>query len=247
MATINKVSRVSLNVDVNTYLLLHFNGADGATSTVDDTGRHGTINCSGTAQLDTSEKKFGTASLILDGDGDYLGLPDSSDWDICGSLEDDWTIDLWIKYSSTLLDYKTYLCQFENANNYWTFRSSASSIKMTFLHNGTLEEMGSGIKIDDTNWHHVAMIKIDNVYSIYLDGTQISYNTTSATDTYASTLRIGIKEASIPDYFYGFMDEIRIQHSNIFNASPNVGKTDTIVVPTSEYGKQIKKITGVSN
>lgn len=31
------------------------------------------------------------------------------------------------------------------------------------------------------------------------------------------------------------MDEIRIEHSNVFSADPNVGKTDTITVPTSEY------------
>ena len=37
------------------------------------------------------------------------------------------------------------------------------------------------------------------------------------------------------EYFYGYMDEIRIQHSNIFSATPVVGLTDTITVPTAEY------------
>jgi hypothetical protein len=31
------------------------------------------------------------------------------------------------------------------------------------------------------------------------------------------------------------MDEIRISPSNVFGASPNSGKTDTIEVPTGEY------------
>jgi hypothetical protein len=35
------------------------------------------------------------------------------------------------------------------------------------------------------------------------------------------------------------MDEIRIQKSNYFNAAPNVGKTNTITVPTEAYSADV--------
>lgn len=39
-----------------------------------------TITFHGNAQLDTAQKKFGASSLLLDGTGDYLSIPDSPDW-----------------------------------------------------------------------------------------------------------------------------------------------------------------------
>ena len=53
-------------------LLLPFDGSDTATSTSDESDNSHTITFAGTAQLDTAQKKFGTASLLLDGDSDYV-------------------------------------------------------------------------------------------------------------------------------------------------------------------------------
>ena len=53
-------------------LLLPFDGSDTATSTSDESDNSHTITFGGTAQLDTAQKKFGTASLLLDGDSDYV-------------------------------------------------------------------------------------------------------------------------------------------------------------------------------
>jgi len=51
-----------------------------------------TVTAYGDAHTDTSVKKFGTASLQLDGTGDYLSIPDSVDWDLGTG---DFTIEFW--------------------------------------------------------------------------------------------------------------------------------------------------------
>jgi hypothetical protein len=79
-----------------TSLLLTLNGTNGATSTVDEAGSH-TITFNGNAQLSTGQKKFGTASLLLDGSGDYLDVSQDSKFNLTG----DFTIECWIRTSST--------------------------------------------------------------------------------------------------------------------------------------------------
>lgn len=57
-------------------LLLHFNGTNGATSYTDDGPEGHTIAFSSGAALSTSQKRFGTASVLFDGVDDYLTLED---------------------------------------------------------------------------------------------------------------------------------------------------------------------------
>lgn len=73
--------------------LLHFDGTDGGT-TIEDTGIGSAHSWSvhGNVQLDTAQHKFGSASLLFDGSGDYLTATDNSDWapgtgDFCVSLQ----------------------------------------------------------------------------------------------------------------------------------------------------------------
>ena len=79
-------------IDAYTKLCSHFNGADGATDYTDPVA--GAATFGGTAQLDTAQKEFGTAALLLDGNSDYVTYPDSDDWSFGTG---DFTIDFWIR------------------------------------------------------------------------------------------------------------------------------------------------------
>ena len=50
-------------------MLIHFDGADAATTATDETGNHTGFTFNDNAALDTSQMKFGTASLEVDGTG----------------------------------------------------------------------------------------------------------------------------------------------------------------------------------
>ena len=82
--------------DSYTKALLHFDGADASTTITDESGK--TWTPAGTAQIDTAQYKFGTASLLLDGNSDLVYLADSSNWDVTADATD-YTIDFWIKFN----------------------------------------------------------------------------------------------------------------------------------------------------
>jgi len=194
---------------------------------------------------DLLNRKFGTGSLYFDGNSDYLELPDSTDWDICASNSDNWTIDFWVNHRDHS-GWESYIGQYEDANNAWEIHhSDGNGIKFYFNSGAsTIITTGYGGEITDSNWHHIALCKVGSEYAIYKDGIQVNYVNDSSTDTLSGSLRIGDTTGSIP--LYGQMDEIRIQHSNIFNASPVVGLTDTITVPTSAYSTAKQNMTLIS-
>lgn len=92
------VPALGLPTIANTKMLLHFDGADGATATVDAVAAPHTITFNGNAQLDTGFKKFGTAALLLDGIDDYLGS-----WLDAGMQfgADEFSIFAWIRPTAT--------------------------------------------------------------------------------------------------------------------------------------------------
>ena len=80
-----------------TVLLLHCDGTDGATTFTDSSDTSHTVTANGNAQIDTDQSKFGGASGLFDGTGDYLSIPDSADWDFGTG---DWTIDFLIRFNA---------------------------------------------------------------------------------------------------------------------------------------------------
>jgi hypothetical protein len=225
-------------LDSNTKLLLHLDGADGATTTSDATGRHN-LTFSGTAQLDTAQTKFGSSSLLLDGDSDYISSADSADWDIAGSNSDNWTVDFWIRVVD---NYKVqgYISQWEDNSNFWTLlMGQGSGICYWVKSNGSnIIDTGYIPEATVNTWTHIALCKVGNKWGLYKDGDQLGYATTNSVDTFAGLLYIGRDLQNPANYMDGWIDEVRIQHSNDFNANPNVGTTDTITVPTFAYGRR---------
>jgi len=184
-------------------------------------------------------------SWKFDGTDDYAMVPDSTDWDIAGSAVQDYTIDFWVKHTDHAgIEY--YVSQYVDGNNLWGFfHNNGNGIRFFVTYGGTnIVLMDYGGEITDTNWHHICLVKKtdggSNVYwGIYKDSVQVSYlNDTSITGTpFTGLLTIG-RSAAGSSYFDGNMAMLRIQKSNWFNASPNVGLTDTITVPTEPYTKE---------
>ncbi len=228
-------------LDSNTKLLLHCDGTDGSTSFPDVSDNSHTVTAVATAQVDTAVKKFGTGSLMLDGNSDYLTIPDSNDFDIYGDLTTDWTIDFWMKVSEDPSSgfYKI-VAHADSAQNYaiMIWYVSGIFIVNTRVGNVGKNSCSSSVGLGSSqNWHHFCFVKLNAHLAIYLDGTQIADATANATTTSANYLSIGARAITpgSENFFPGYIDEFRIQKSNFFNATPNSGKTDTITVPTEAY------------
>lgn len=228
----------------DTKLLLHCNGTDGSTSFPDSSQSGHTVTANGTAQVDTAQKKWGTGACLLDGNSDYLSIPDHANWDINAANV---TIDLWIKHAGPTL-VENYIQQREDASNKWDFfHFIGNGIRFRIISGGTIiVDTGYVAEITDTNWHHVALCKVGNEYGLYKDGTQIGHTSDADTDTFAGQLNIGCSAATNA-FFAGHIDEIRIVHGNPFGAAPVAGLTDTITKPTTPHIAWPHKIIGIQN
>lgn len=77
-------------------LLLHMDGTSGSTTFVDNSPVNYPINVFGNAQVDTANFKFGTGSLLTDGNGDFLQVDTSVKGPILAQSSVPWTAELWV-------------------------------------------------------------------------------------------------------------------------------------------------------
>ena len=225
----------------NTKMLLHLDGADTSTTFTDETGTH-TPSAVADAQLDTAQKKWGTASLLLDGTGDYVTVAAHADFDLVGSATSNWTIDFQFR-CNTHTGSDHIISQQEDAQNFWRLLhddqgGGTDGLRFEYTIGGVNKiDMGGG-EVADSNWHHGALIKVGQLFGTYVDGTQVAYGTTADTDDLtASGIQIGAYGGA--NLFDGWIDELRIQNGNPFAALPNATPDDTITVPTAAYSRSV--------
>jgi len=208
-----------------TKLLLHCDGADESTTFTDSSSSNHTVTAVNNAQLDTAQKKFGTASGLFDGD-DYLSITDSDDF----YFDSDFTIDFWIRFNNIPSDdYVIVMAQKESAsynnrmNFYFDNRNSQNRIGWRFqLFSGGATVVllqGSNYDADSFStdtWYHIAVVRYGNSWSLYVDGTSIDTHTdTSSYGNYNGPLTIG-GEPNEGKYLNGWLDEIRIQKGEAY-------------------------------
>lgn len=83
--------------DPEVQLLADWDGADGATVFTEESPNAASATFVGNAQLDTAQFNAGTASLLLDGVGDFASFPDISAYTLGSS---DWTIEGFVRFNS---------------------------------------------------------------------------------------------------------------------------------------------------
>ncbi len=221
-------------IDSYTKLILHCNGIDESTTFIDESDSSHTVTAQGNAQIDTAQKKFGTASGLFDGN-DHLSIPDSDDWDF-GSGE--FTIDFWIRptQSTAWADVVgqwmhdagdlSFLIAY-NTDNKMAFAYSTTGSNQTILYATTAMTLNV--------WQHIAIVRnnINNTIKIYLDGTEVkSIDITGVTINNSSrVLAIGSR-ASNSYGVKGHLDEVRI--------SKGIARwTSNFTPPTTEYDIEI--------
>ncbi len=198
-------------------LCSHFNGSDGATAYSD--GIAGAYTFFGTAQLDTAQKKFGTASLLLDGNGDYVTLPDNARWYFGAN---NFTIELWVRFSSLSLN-QGFACQYQDVDNQWWFYKAITTHKLTWFsrfagaNTGEYSMTNNWSPVVDT-WYHIAFVRSNESSPkglIFIDGIKqtvtesISFGTNDIGNI-AGTFRVGIASGIDDYYMNGWIDEARV-------------------------------------
>jgi hypothetical protein len=154
-------------------------------------------------------------SYLLDGDSDYLSVPDGSSWAFAGG---DFTIDMWIYPNTAGLGYhQGLLSQFQGDNDRWALGIVAPDNYLGYWHRDadswTVEAFAAAGAVTADAWNHVSAERYGDEWDVYLDGTSVKNVTDSSSlGDLAAVLAVGVMHAggSSPYYLNGQIEEIHI-------------------------------------
>lgn len=190
--------------DNNTLLLIHADGTDASTVFTDDNGisRSQTgITAIGNAQVDTAQSKFGGASLLGDGTGDYLQLGTYSHLNLTG----DFTVECWYRIPSTV----PAILPFYNTDHLFYLTNDGGTAKYALFSGGSNRLLSSGITVSANTWYHFAMVRSGTTVTAYHNGVSAGSATWAGTIS-NTTPTIGSYSSY---YINGWYDEFRISNS----------------------------------
>jgi len=213
------VPTAAFTSDGNTEFLCSWDGTNGQTSATDESSNSHTITFSGaSADLSTTQAKFGTASVDLNfssTDSIYFGDGGTSAW-----YNQDTTIECWVYYDTltgaqagnglprVMGSFVT-----TGGGNYWSFGAKNDGSLQFFYYAGASYYVTSATGLINANqWHHIAMVYNHSTGAIRVlcDGFEVASGTKAA-GSYSNHgyVRLG-NYSGTPD---AYVDEIRISHT----------------------------------
>ena len=165
------------------------------------------------AQLDTAQKQFGASSLLLDGTGDYLSIPTSTE---LGLGTADFTIEAWIRPANVsgakaIIDFRTTGTEVSP----YLYLDGAN---LKYFVNGSVAITGTATLAANT-WYHVTVSRTSSVTKMFVGGVQDGSDY-SDSNNYGTTKPIRIGATVVPgDYFNGHIDEVRVSTTGRYSAA----------------------------
>jgi len=188
-----------------------FDGVDGSKAYTDPI--QGAATFVGTAQLDTAQKKFGTASLLLNGNSDYVTYPDSTDW-YFGT--DNFKIAMWVRFNSVAAGcgfFEQYI-DFSNRTDFsWNKNSKILRFHVILDSVETIYFYCSWNPVANT-WYHISVTRSGTSRYIFIDGISqpltIVYESSTIIPNFGAVVYIGYEKNNLW-YHNGWIDEVVIQ------------------------------------
>lgn len=232
--------------DSYTKLVLHMNGTDGSTTFTDEIGK--TVTANGNAQIDTAQLKFGSASGLFDGTGDYLETADHADFAFGAG---DFTIDFWIRLVAAPTAPAALYAQDGGAGSIESITlllNSAREVRLYGSSNGSSWDIFNNTLVGDASgvltldvWHHIAFVRSGSSWMVFIDGTQLGSTLTSSATLTDSGWTIILfqkyQDKASAGGINGWIDEYRV--------SKGIARwTANFTPPSSEYTDAIVPLTG---
>lgn len=238
----NKEMVYDFNQKSTTLLLLHCNGTNGSTTFTDSSPFARAVTANGNAQISTAQSKFGGASALFDGTGDYLSLTYSNSFAFPFV---DWTLECWFRITAYDLT---------NGNALISISGAAGSrmIELVTLPSGTYEVTRIMVTSDGTDmfnlsgntalqlntWYHIACVRYRNQITLYLNGA-VEASLPYSSNLYGSptSITIGRYTANTGADITGNIDEVRISSVARYAAAftPQVAAFDETITDTELF------------
>lgn len=208
----------SLAVNAFGEMLIHFDGTDGQTSATDVLGST-PLTFNSLAELDTAEKKFGSASLLCNGYVDF----DNTFWTTNNLENGDLTVELWYRPDG-LAAANDRLIQMADGDVLAGFSIGHLNTTQIYLllefdpASGGWDYAGPGSPVLTAGqWYHVAYVREVDKHSFYVNGSLVG-STENTADLYingADDSVIGGQATGRQNS--GHIDEVRISARAVYN------------------------------
>ena len=189
-----------------------------------------TLSRFGDSQLDTAQKKFGTASILLDGTEDNVKVPTDDDF---GFGTANFCVEAFIRPGSVTGTQRIFDLRDASA----TDTAPTLYLNGTALHYavGNTSQINGGTLSTGT-WYHVAVARNAGTTKLFLDGTELGTYTDGNDYGRTKPVIIGSDyQASPTEEFNGHVDEVRISKGA---ARFTAGFTPT----TTEYSSDLNTV-----
>jgi hypothetical protein len=214
-------------------LLLHMDGSDGSTTFTDSSSAALTVTANGNAQISTAQSKFGGASGLFDGNGDYLDVPSSADFNFGTG---DFTVEFWYWCASapTSSPFRRIIAHPASNNAANTFQiwhagtdGSGATVDAVELAvpGGTGVVVSTKTAVSDSTWHHIAFCRSSGTSRCFLDGVLKATASDSNSYTRGGTegLRIGARgDLAASTFLNGYIDDLRITKAARYTTNYNL-------------------------
>jgi hypothetical protein len=170
------------------------------------------MSVNASAQVDTAQSKFGGASAVFDGVGDYISTPDHSDF-VLGS--GDFTAECWVRFSDKTKT-AAFMCQWDASGqmSWMTLWNGTNQLAMASSVNGSTNVgLGNWTWLPNNDqWYHVALVRSGTNILIYVDGVALGAAATLSGALFNSTapLTIGGRTDVTTTTLAGWIDEARL-------------------------------------
>ena len=193
-----------LTAITNTRLLYKFTNAG-----IIDNTMISNLETVGDAKISTAQSKFGSSSLYFDGTADSLNILNNYSG-ILGT--GNFTVEAWVYTtisSGTQCVYDMRSGQTDGTSIGFFF-GMYNSNSLLFYTGGAL--VATGGTVPANTWTHIALVRVGNAITCYINGTSVATGTT--TNNFTSTMvQIGSSttvSASSVNYFNGYIDDLRV-------------------------------------
>ena len=164
-----------------------------------------TLTANGDAQISTAQKKFGTASLLLDGTGDYVSLASSNDF---GFGTGSFSINFWVRLDAIGGTAQNLLDMRAGSASDTAVRLYTTSGNLYFDVGGTAQ-ITANSALSATTFHYIAIDRSGTSTKLFVDGTQVG--TYSDSNNYGNIKPLVIGAAfDGSDATDGHIDDFRI-------------------------------------
>lgn len=181
--------------DANISLLLHFNGANGATTIIDNSPNAKTPTTPGGWDISNAQSKFGGTSGRYQGSFSSLVFASNAEFAFPG----DFTVSLWLRFPS-LGDIHIY--GDDAGGSGFALRYDNSAKTLIVDESGIATRSSKAWSPSTNTWYNVEVARSGTSLRSFIDGTQIGTTATDSTSYAQTDVKIGNFGGSV------FLDEL---------------------------------------